>query len=168
MRFGAVASLLLLISCGGERAKPPEPGEAHDFAGLAWVDGAPDLQGRVLLVRWWTHPCELCSGSAPALARLSVKAPLVAVYHPKPRGDVTPERVREEAKKAGMPGILAIDRDWAVLDRWAPPASRRETSLTFLLDARGRVRYVHPGGLIGPDDEEHLAQRIDALQAEKN
>jgi hypothetical protein len=167
MKPGAVAWLLLLASCGDGTAKPHEPA-GPDFAGLAWVDGAPDLQGRVTLVRWWTHPCELCSGSAPALARLSVKAPLVAVYHPKPRRDVTPGQVREEAKRIGMPGMLAIDRDWAVLDRWAPPASRQQTSLTFLLDAHGRVRYVHPGGLIGPEDEEHLSQRIDALLAEKN
>lgn len=166
MRAAAAALLLSLAACGGETAKPHEaPGP--DFAGLAWVDGAPDLQGRVTLVRWWTQGCDLCSGSAPALARLAVKVPLVAVYHPKPPRGVTPEQVREAAKRIGMPGMLAIDRDWAVLDRWAPPASRRYTSLTFLIDAHGRVRYVHPGGLIGPEDEEHLAQRIDALLAEK-
>jgi hypothetical protein len=167
MKPGAVACLLL-ASCGSGTESPREPASpSRDFAGLVWVDGAPDLGGRVALVRWWTHPCELCSGSVPALARLSVGVPLVAVYHPKPRRDVPLEQVRDAAKRIGMPGILAIDPDWAVLDRWAPPASRQQTSLTFLLDTRGHVRYVLPGGLIGPEDESHLHQRIDALLAEK-
>jgi hypothetical protein len=80
---------------------------------------------------------------------------------------VTGEEVRTAAGKVGMPGILAFDPDWSVLDRWAPPASRQETSLTFLLDGQGRVRYVHPGGLLGPEDEHHLAQRIEALLTDK-
>ncbi|HXX93625.1 MAG TPA: hypothetical protein VEN81_08320, partial [Planctomycetota bacterium] len=147
---------------------PHDPPGAGDFTGLQWVDGAPDLGGRVRLVRWWTHPCALCSGSAPALARLAVKAPLVAVFRPEPGLPVTVDEVRERAHRVGMPGILAIDREGAVLDRWAPPASRTEVSLTFLLDAHGRARYIHPGGLLGPEDEDHLAQRIDALLAEKN
>jgi hypothetical protein len=101
------------------------------------------------------------------LGRLAAKVPLVSVYHPKPRGPVTAEEVHRVARKAGMPGILAIDPEWAVLDRWAPPATRESTFLTFLLDGHARVRYVHPGGLLGPEDEEHLAQRIEALLAEK-
>ena len=166
MRAGAALLLLAAASCGSETSRLHEPARP-DFAGLAWVDGAPDLQGRVLLVRWWTENCELCSGSAPALTRLAAKVPLVAVYHPKPRREVTPAQVRQAAAKVGIHGILAIDGDGAVLDRWAPPAERQTTLLTFLLDAHGRVRYVHPGGLIGPEDEEHLVQRIEALLAEK-
>lgn len=102
------------------------------------------------------------------LAELSKKAAVVAVYHPKPPRDVTPEQVREHARSIGMPGVLAIDRDWAVLDRWAPPAGRAYTSLTFLLDRRGRVRFIHKGGLIGPADAAELSQRIDAILAEKD
>ena len=166
MRSGAALLLLALASCGGGSAGIPET-PAPDFAGLVWVDGAPDLQGRVMLVRWWTPGCDLCAGSAPALTRLSVRVPLVAVCHARPQPQATPEQVRDAAKRIGMPGILAIDRDGAVLDRWAPPASRRDPSLTFLIDAHGRVRYVHPGGLITPEDEVQLAQRIVGLLAEK-
>jgi hypothetical protein len=91
---------------------------------------------------------------------------VVAVYHPKPPRDVTPDQVRAWGAEIGMPGPFGIDRDWAVLRRWAPAGSRF-TSLTFLLDRRGRVRYVHPGGTIGPADEEDLRQRIEALRAEE-
>lgn len=141
--------------------------EGADFTGLAWVDGPPDLKGKVAIVRWWTNGCALCSASAPALAELGKKAAVVAVYHPKPPRDVTSEQVRGWAKAIGMPGTLAVDRDWKVLDRWKPPQQRAFTSLTFVLDRKGKVRYVHPGGEIGAEGAKELSQQIDALLAEK-
>ena len=142
-------------------------GDAPDFAGLTWVDASPDLQGKVTLVRWWTNGCKLCSTSAPALTELGKKAAIVAVYHPKPPRDVAAEDVRSYAKQIGMPGVLAIDRDWKVLDRWMAPGKRSFTSLTFVLDKKGKVRHVHPGGVIEPEDSKELSQQIDALLAEK-
>ncbi len=100
------------------------------------------------------------------LARLSGRVAVVAVYHPKPPRDVAPDEVRRWAAAIGMPGALAIDRDWEVLDRWRPPDGRRFTSLTFLLDRRGRIRYVHPGGAIEPAEAADLEQRTEALLAE--
>ena len=140
--------------------------DGADFTGLTWVDGAPDLKGKGTLVRWWTNGCKLCSTSAPALTELSKKAVVVAVYHPKPPRDVAADDVRAFAKEIGMPGTLAIDRDWKVLDRWMPPAKRSFTSLTFVLDKKGKVRHVHPGGILSPDDAKQLSQQIDALLAE--
>ena len=29
--------------------------EGPSFEGVAWVDGAPELKGKVALVRWWTQ-----------------------------------------------------------------------------------------------------------------
>jgi thiol-disulfide isomerase/thioredoxin len=151
---------LLLIASAFLRA------DGADFSGLTWVDSAPDLKGKVTLVRWWTNGCKLCSTSAPALTELGKKAAIVAVYHPKPPRDVSADDVRAFAKDIGMPGTLAIDRDWKVLDRWMAPDKRSFTSLTFLLDKKGKVRYVHPGGIIEPDEAKKLSQQIDALIAE--
>jgi peroxiredoxin len=142
--------------------------DAADFSGLAWVDAQPDLKGKVALARWWTNGCALCSTSAPELESLSKKAAVVAVYHPKPPRDVTADEVRAFAKKIGMPGALAIDRDWKVLDRWMPPGKRSFTSLTFVLDKKGKIRHVHRGGAIEREDAKELAQQIDALLAEKD
>ena len=119
------------------------------------------------LVRWWTNGCPLCSGSVPALSDLAKKASLVAVYHPKPPRNVTADQVRGFAKAIGMPGVLAVDRDWAVLDRWMPPARRSFTSLTFLLDKKGKIRHVHPGGEVTADEAKELSRKIDALLAEE-
>ncbi len=142
--------------------------DGPNFDGLTWVDGAPDLKGKVVVVRWWTNGCKLCSASVPALTELSKKASVVAVYHPKPPRDVSADDVRGFAKAIGMPGVLAIDRDWKVLDRWMEPERRRFTSLTFLLDRTGKVRHVHPGGAIEAEEGQELARKIDALLAEKD
>jgi hypothetical protein len=155
-----IAAALLAFAAAGD--------DAADFSGLTWVDKAPDLKGKVTLVRWWTNGCSLCSGSAPALAELGKKATVVAVYHPKPPRDVSGDDVRAFAKEIGMPGVLAIDRDWKVLDRWMPPKKRSFTSLTFVLDKKGKIRRVHPGGTIEPKDADELGQQIDALLAEKD
>jgi hypothetical protein len=154
----AAAALVLLLATRGD---------GPDFDGLTWIAAKPDLRGKVTLVRWWTNGCPLCSASAPALADLSKKATLVSVYHPKPPRDVDADQVRGWAKDIQMPGLLAVDRDWKVLDRWMPPAKRSFTSLTFLLDKKGRVRHVHSGGEITSDDAQRLSQQIDALLAEE-
>jgi hypothetical protein len=157
MKIAAAALLLLLAS----------PGDGPDFDGLTWVDARPDLRGKVALVRWWTNGCPLCSASAPALVGLSKKVAVVSVYHPKPPRDVDADQVRGWAREIKLPGLIAVDRDWKVLDRWMPPAKRSFTSLSFLLDKKGRVRHVHGGGEITAEDAVKLSQQIDALLAEE-
>jgi hypothetical protein len=139
----------------------------QDFDGVAWADRAPELRGQVALVRWWTTGCSLCERSVPALSALSKKVPLVAVFHPKPPRDVDPAEAKKAAEALGLPGTVGVDRDWKVLRRWMGEKSYGFTSLTFLLDRKGAVRYVHPGGVIRPEDADELGRRIDALLAEK-
>ena len=138
-----------------------------DFEGVAWADPAPDLKGKVALVRWWTSGCSLCETSAPVLAKLGAKATVVAIFHPKPPKDVAPAAAKKAAEAIGMPGAVGVDRDWKVLERWKAGKSYGFTSLTFLVDRRGIVRYVHPGGAISADEGVELGRRIDALLAEE-
>ena len=141
--------------------------DGPDLKGLTWIDARPELKGKVTLVRWWTNGCPLCAGSAPQLTDLAKKTLVLAIYHPKPPRDVTAEEIRGYAKAIGMPGALAVDRDWAVLDRWMPPKQRTFTSLTFLLDKKGKIRSVHPGGEVTAEQAKELSRKIDALLAEE-
>lgn len=139
----------------------------QDFEGVAWDGAAPDLKGKVAVVRWWTSGCALCEASAPALRELAKKVPVVAVFHPKPKRDVEPAAAREAAKALGLPGTVGVDRDWKVLGRWKAGKPYAFTSLTFLVDRRGAVRYVHPGGEITEAEGVELGRRIDALLVEE-
>lgn len=145
---------------------------------LSWSDGrARDLaglRGRVVVVRSFTHGCPYCAASMPeldALWRRHRDAGLVVlgVYHPKPRrlgaaraGDLLERAVR----RFGVGFPVAADAEWSLVDSWAADASW--TSLTWLLDRRGVVRWAHPGGELHRDGgADHVRCREDAATLER-
>ena len=115
-----------------------------------------DLRGSVVLLRWWTDTCPLCASTSPTLRTLheqyaSKGVKLIGVFHPKSGRDMPldVERVRRAvaSREYGFP--VAIDWEWRTLKDWwldsRPDGVRMPTSVTFLLDKRGVIRYVHPG-----------------------
>jgi hypothetical protein len=47
-----------------------------------------------------------------------------------------------------MNSQIAIDLDWKTLRAyWLDGAKREYTSVSFLIDRKGTIRYIHPGGL---------------------
>lgn len=163
---------------GSEAREVPESrgggdmvGKPLDFGGLAWLnteDGAAvALEGKVTLVRWWTETCPYCSGSLPAIETLRERygdegLQTVAVYHAKPPRPVDDADILADAKAFGYEGVVAKDVNWAVLKREYLSHERRPaTSVTFILDADGVVRFVHPGPAFWPSDDpgERAADR---------
>ena len=145
-------------------AAPP-----FDFDG--WLNSAPlsleDLRGRVVLVRWWTDTCPFCASSAPALRALheqySVRGlTVIGVFHPKAGRDdpLDVARVQRAVENRQFLFPVAIDWDWrnrTLKDWWLTGPKRPATSVTFLLDKSGVIRFVHPGMEYHDDngDEEH-------------
>jgi hypothetical protein len=115
-------------------------------------DGTPfSFRGKPFtLLGWWTNRCPHCTGSVPALARLSARhAPrglrFVGVYHPK-GADLGDADARAYAARLGHAGTVVFD------DRWTAYVSLRDrgrlgsaTSISVLVDEDGIVRWVHPG-----------------------
>jgi len=110
-----------------------------------------DAAARATLVRWWTDACPFCEHSLPALEALRLRhadagLAALAVYHPKPPRAVEAQFARDAAARLGWNGPLALDPEWAALRGiWLDAAPRAATSVTFLLDRHGRVRWLHPG-----------------------
>ena len=113
----------------------------------------------MVLVRWWTDGCPFCERSLPALdalvGRESARGLVgVGVYHPKPPRAVDDAHVRATADRLAWTSAVAIDADWSALKAaWLDGAEREATSVTFLLDRAGRVRWVHPGPELHPSDD---------------
>lgn len=168
---------------GGDRVGRPAP----EWGPLAWVGAPPrtlaELRGQVVLVRFFTDTCPFCRATAPALAELDEEyrargVTVVGMYHPKPRGTPrTPEQVEAVVKGWGWRFGVALDLDWAVLDAyWLAQGDRDYTSVSFVVDREGVVRFVHPGPEFhdgGPADHEQCRQdyrdvraALDALLAE--
>ncbi|HRQ66531.1 MAG TPA: redoxin domain-containing protein [Xanthomonadaceae bacterium] len=114
-----------------------------------------DLRGRVVLVRWWTDTCPFCASSAPALRALHEAyadrgLSLIGVFHPKAGRDDPLDMARVQravdARRFEFP--VAVDWDWrngTLKDWWHTGPKRPATSVTFILDKTGVIRFVHPG-----------------------
>lgn len=173
-------------AAGDAGHRPPIPGlplprDGADVLGTRlgnefltdWLGDPLPLQGpgaaRATLLRWWTDTCPYCEASLPALDDLRLRYAdqglvTVAVYHPKPPRDVPAAEVRGAARDRSYAGPLAVDRDWRALkELWLDTGRRRATSASFLLDATGSVRFVHPGPIFhparAPDEEGTLPVR---------
>ncbi|MHC4340980.1 MAG: TlpA family protein disulfide reductase [Planctomycetota bacterium] len=136
---------------GGERIGNKAP----SLDGVRWVDGIAhplsEDRGRVVLVRWWTDGCALCSNSAKAIGTLARRhgegLVIRAIYHDKQLGRrVGPDRVRAFATRAGYSWLIGKDEGWEALKRWWLDPGRSFTSVTFLIDKRGVIRAIHSGG----------------------
>ncbi len=168
---------------GLDRVGHPAP----NWGELAWVGSEPlrlaDLRGEVVLIRFFTDTCPFCRATAPALATIDADyrdrgVTVIAMYHPKPKGTVrTAEQVAEVIDGWGWRFPVALDLDWAVLDAfWLGQRPRDYTSVSFVVDRQGIIRYVHPGPEFhdgGPEAHEQCRQdyrdvraSLDALIAE--
>lgn len=69
---------------------------------------------------------------------------VIGIYHPKPSGRWNGDEVVAAVKEKEFTFPVAIDGDWKTLKRWGwQPGTA--TSVSFLLDKQGIIRYVHPG-----------------------
>jgi thiol-disulfide isomerase/thioredoxin len=121
-----------------------------------WI-GAPQslegLRGKVVLLRWWTEGCHFCAATLPELeslrrAHADDGLVVIGVFHPKPPREVSDRKITAVAKRLGFSGPIAVDREWATLERYwlADRPERSWTSVSFLVDRRGDIRWVHGGG----------------------
>lgn len=133
--------------------------QAPPFDFEAWINSEPmdlsDLRGQVVLVRWWTDTCPFCASSSPALRTLHEEysddgLTLVGVFHPKARRDdpLDLPRVRRVVEQREFEFPIAVDWDWrnrTLKEWWLTGPDRPATSVTFLLDKEGVIRFIHPG-----------------------
>ena len=145
-----------------------------------WINSAPlslkDLRGKVVLVRWWTAPdCPYCKATAPALNSFHKKysargLQVVGFYHHKSDEPLRVQDVKKFANDFGFTFPVAIDSDWKTLHRWWLDRNEEKwTSVSFLIDRRGVIRHIHPGGeyVKGDKDYARMKAMIEQLLAEK-
>jgi hypothetical protein len=146
---GQAVSIAMPVSrSGADRVGAQLPSSIE----LSTADSSP--VPRATLLRWWTDTCPFCVASLPALEQLRVTyadrgLQTIAVYHPKPPralDSVDIEMVRADALERGYSGRLLMDAEWSSLkELWLSTGKRSATSASFLCDANGVVRFVHPG-----------------------
>jgi hypothetical protein len=91
---------------------------------------------------------------------------VLGVYHPKPARAVSDSEARGHARDLGATFPVAVDPDWALVKSWwLQRTGGGWTSVTWVLDRKGRFRYLHPGGEYhGGGGGDHARCRADDQQ----
>jgi peroxiredoxin len=95
---------------------------------------------------------------------------VVGVYHHKGQGPLKTETVKHHVRKFDFEFPVAVDPEWQTLKRWWLTGSERKwTSVTFLIDKKGVIRNIHPGGSYVKGDKAYQAMqaKIEELLKEK-
>lgn len=176
----ALALFAMVLSAMGAESGSLLGQKAPEWESPLWLNSPPlsleKLRGKVVLIRWWTAPgCPYCSATAPALHEFQQQhrdAGLVVLgfYHHKSPEPFTPESVMSHAKRLGFEFPIAVDPQWQTLNRWWLNSGREQwTSVSFLLDRKGVVRHIHPGGQYVKGDAAYAAMKakIEELIAEE-
>jgi peroxiredoxin len=173
--------LLLMGICSDTLAAEKLIGQpAPEWRVTNWINSAPleleKLRGKVVLVRWWTAPdCPYCRATAPALNEFHEKysergLQVIGFYHHKSDEPLRVEDVKKFTKNFGFKFPVAIDPEWRTLRRWwLNHGDEKWTSVSFLIDKRGVIRHIHPGGEYVKGDKDYAAMKtkIDELLTEK-
>jgi len=78
--------------------------------------------------------------------------------HNKSPSPLDPAQVKAFARDFGFQFPVAIDPNWQTLNRWWLDGRERAwTSVSFLIDRQGIIRYVHPGGSYVKGDADYAA-----------
>lgn len=169
--LGVINSSINRLTGGGSRLISPDRVAsetdspiAPDFAPGTWINSGPltikGLQGRVVLVQFWTFGCYNCRNTLPAVKRWHERyndkgLTIVGVHAPEFDAEKQIEKVRSEVASLGIRYPVVTDNDYETWRAYGVEA----WPTNFVLDKSGRVRSSHVGE--GAYDEtERLIQQL--------
>lgn len=144
----------IAASTGGGGAKEmfnTNPYDAPELQGIAgWINADPttlkQLQGKVVLIDFWTYSCINCQRTQPYLNAWYDKyhndgLEIIGVHAPEFAFEKVPENVKKAVKQENIKYPVALDNDfttWRAYNNQYWPAK-------YLIDKDGQVRYTHFG-----------------------
>jgi cytochrome c biogenesis protein CcdA/thiol-disulfide isomerase/thioredoxin len=149
----------------------PVIGRAPDFTGTQqWFNTPGDrplslrkLRGQVVLIDFWTYTCINCIRTLPYLKAWDERyrdrgLTIVGVHTPEFPFERDAGNVADAIEQNGLRYAVAQDNDYATWNAYA----NQYWPAKYLIDARGRVRYVH----FGEGEYEETEAAIRELLAE--
>ncbi|MBI3851510.1 MAG: TlpA family protein disulfide reductase [Verrucomicrobia bacterium] len=177
---GLLCSMFVFAALGAVGAEKLIGTKASEWQVDHWLNSPPlklaNLRGMVVLVRWWTAPdCPYCAATAPALNEFYANyhqkgLEVVGLYHHKSSEPLNVEHVKKFSESFEFKFPVAIDSDWKTLHRWWLDRDEQAwTSVSFLIDRKGVIRHIHPGGQYVKGDKDYAAikAKIEELLAER-
>ena len=131
----------------GAASRPALP----DFTGGGtWFNSQPlhaaDLQGKVVIVDFWTYSCINCLRTLPYLQQWWAKyrdkgLVIVGVHSPEFDFEMDPGNVEKALQKYGVTWPVVMDNDYAIWKAYA----NHYWPHKYIADASGLLRYDHIG-----------------------
>src|SRR5581483_3981244 len=159
-----VLGLLLVASAAQAEYRPVEGAKligttAPEWHGLHWIHGGPlslaRLRGKLVLMRFWTDGCEKCRARGLVV---------VGIHHPKAPESHERRVIAKAAKELGFSFPIATDPEWTTVKAYGVETTfQKFTSVSFLIDRAGVIRWVHDGGTIDDEARASLEAAIEGL-----
>jgi thiol-disulfide isomerase/thioredoxin len=162
IRSAAVAGICAWAATG--LAAAVAVGDVFPMAAAANLSAGtlPGTSGSVVLVDFWASWCAPCKDSFASYGRLAADLGPKGLVILAIGVDQDPAAYASFVKKMHPSFFVAWDRDQKLVAQVAVPTM----PTCYLLDRRGRVRFVHPG-FHGADTEELIRRELETLMAEK-
>ena len=141
---------------------------APEISGGLWINSEPltlkSLQGRVVLIEFWTFACYNCRNTLPALKKWDAQyrdkgLTTIGVHTPELDFERDIDQLRREIAGLGIKYPVVTDQDYSTWKAYGVEA----WPTLFVLDKHGRVRWTHVGeGYY--DETEEVIKKLLGLQ----
>jgi thiol-disulfide isomerase/thioredoxin len=144
---------------------------APEFQGVvAWLNTKPltlkQLEGKVVVVDFWTYSCVNCVRTLPHLIATYEKYAkyglvIVGVHTPEFDFEKQIENVTAAVKKFKIPYPVAVDSNWTVWSAYGNSYWPRQ----YLLNGNGEIVWDHIGEGGYDEIEQHIRKELEKLGA---
>ncbi len=144
----AVCVATILLACSAYAAEmKSRPGAAAPSLALKDLQGTSraldQYRGKVVIVNFWATWCEPCIEEMPSLEKLMSRLPRDSATVLAVNLGEREVRIKSFVQKTGITFPVLLDRDGVAKKAWKVGG----VPATFVLDAKGKVRYSHVGSL---------------------
>ena len=155
--LGAFAGALLLVATPALAQSAGEVGSAVAWRDVALLDGrtlkAQELKGGAVVVQIWASWCPFCGAQNPHVQKLHDATANRGITVLAFSIDLTEQAAKDYLAKHGYTFNVAMRS--ADVDRWF--GRNRTLPETYVVDANGKVVFVHRGEMF-PEDIAALAR----------
>ncbi len=145
-----------------EEAKAPL---APEISNGIWINSEPlslkSLQGRVVLIDFWTFACYNCRNTLPFLKKWDAQyrdkgLTIIGVHTPELDFERDIDQLRREVAGLGINYPVVTDQDYSTWKAYGVEA----WPTVFLLDKQGRIRWSHVGEGYYDETEEVIKKLL--------
>ena len=138
---------------------------APEISNGMWINSEPltlkSLQGRVVLIDFWTFACYNCRNTLPALKKWHAQyrdkgLTSIGVHTPELDFERDITQLRREVANLGINYPVVTDQDYSTWKAYKVEA----WPTLFLLDKQGRVRWMHVGEGYYDETEEVIKKLL--------